>query len=116
MRLFNRRNNNGTSADEPNALIQSGWLAWRPGAVNASNQSITFPKAYTNPPVVVVSFGGDTGTTSSTLGAGGANVNNAAAEAIAISTTGFTTRIASIGASAWAAGNTVYVQWIAIGV
>lgn len=108
------RNNNGSNIAETTAVLQTGWVAGQPGVAASMNITITFPSAYTNVPIVVATFGGDTAGVTSTLGAGGANINNATAEAIGISTTGFTLRIWNT--SNWAANNTVYAQWVAIGV
>jgi hypothetical protein len=109
------RNNNGSTTTEATAKIQTGWIAFQPGANSAANTVITFPVAFTSIPIVTATFGGDTAGVTSTLGVGGANVNNGWAEAFAETTTGFTIRIKSDGA-AWTATSTVYVKWVAIGI
>lgn len=109
------RNNNGSNIAETSAKLQTGWVNGTPGSSSIITISTTFPVAYTNVPIVVAAFGGDTAGTTTTLGAGGSNVNNASAEAISLTTTGCTIRISTLSAAAWSGVNTVYAQWIAIG-
>lgn len=114
---FGNMNNNGTNAAyTPNTQIQTGWAAAQPGAAPSINLTVTFPKAFANVPIVVASYGGDTAAVTSTLGAGGPNVKQAFVEAYSLKTTGCTIFVTSRDNSSWAAGNTVYVQWIAIGI
>lgn len=110
------RRNHSTNIVNSNAKIQSGWAYGTPGVASTINLSITFPVAFTVAPIVTATFGGDTAGATSTYGSGNANVKNAYAEAISITTTGFTIRVVTGDASNWAAGNTVYAQWIAVGV
>lgn len=108
------RNNNGTDITEAASKFQSGWIAVTPGSVSKGSQAISFPVSYTNVPIVMVNFGGDTIGATSTLGSGGANVNNCYAEAISLTVSGFTIRY--IGDGTWSGVNTIYFQWIAIGI
>jgi hypothetical protein len=115
MRIFNRRNNNGSNTTEPNALIQSGYGVITPGAASSGNQAVTFPIPYTSAPIVVITFGGDAAS-SSAYGAGNNTVKLfAAAKAVGITNTGFTAWIYATDNTAYAAGNTAFYQWIAIG-
>lgn len=107
------RRNNSSNITETAALVQTGWVAGQPGVAANISIVITFPVAFTNVPIVTATFGGDTTTVTATLGLGAANINNAYAEAISLTTTGFTVRI--VATSNWAANNTVYAQWVAIG-
>lgn len=110
------RNNNGSNIAEPSSKIQTGWVAGQPG-VNASiTIAITFPVAYTNVPIVVATFGGDTSGVTSTLGSGGGNVKQAISEAFSITTTGFSLVVLTRDNTDWATNNTVYAQWIAVGI
>lgn len=115
MRIFNRRSNNGTVVTEPNAFEQSGWVAIQGAGTNQVHQVITFPIPFATVPVVNCTFGGDTSTTTNTLGAGGANVQAAAAFARGPSTTGADIGATSIGGGVWGTANTVYVHWTAKG-
>ncbi len=110
------RQNNGSNITEASVLTQHGWKAGQPGVAATLQITVTFPVAYTNVPTVIATFGGDTTTVTSTLGSGGANVNNAIVEAITVSTTGFVMRFVSLGGTNWAANNTVYGHWVATGV
>lgn len=109
-----QRRNNTANVGET-SVVQTGWVNATPGVVNAISITVTFPVAYTAAPIVVATFGGDSTGATSTLGSGTVAVNNAFAEAVSITTTNFVLRIATPGAN-WAAGNTVYAQWIAIGL
>jgi hypothetical protein len=109
------RDNNGTNVTETIASLQTGWVCGQPGVAANINFNVTFPIVFTNVPIVIAVMGGDTAGVTSTLGAGGANVNNAIAEAISISTTGFVLRVYTPNGGNWAANNTVYAQWMAIG-
>lgn len=109
------RQNHTTNITETTAIMQSGWKYGTPGVSNVINFTVTFPNAFTNVPIVTTAYGGDTAGATTTLGAGGLNVNNAFSEgAQSVTTTGFTVRIKTDGGN-WAAGNTVYMHWIAIG-
>lgn len=109
------RRNNGANVNETAAKIQTGWAATQPGNSASATIAVTFPIAFTNPPIVTATFGGDTTGVTSTLGGGGGNVKQGVAEAFGISTTGFSLVILSRDGSSWATNNTVYAQWIAIG-
>lgn len=109
------RDNNGSNTTENAALIQTGWAATQPGAASTATMTVTFPVAYTNVPIVVAVYGGDTAGVTSSLGSGGINVKQAYADASNLSTTGCTLTAATRDSTNWSANNTVYVQWIAIG-
>jgi len=109
---------NNTSNTVTNPRIETGWVAI-PVSSTTPNATIviTFGSAFTSVPIVLATFGGDTAGASSTLGAGGANVQAAAAMARTVSTTGATLTAGTFNSSFnWTSGNTVYIHWIAIGV
>ena len=112
------RQNNGTNVGLFGAKIQTGWVAipvatTSPGAT----ASVTFPVAFTNIPIVIATYGGDTAGATSTLGAGGPNIQGATAQARSVTTSGFSATASTLNASAtWTTGNTVYIQWVAIGL
>jgi hypothetical protein len=98
-----------------NTVILTGWGYLTPGVSPFMNETVTFGITFTQRPIVTASYGGDTAGATSTYGSGGANVKNATCGAISITTTGFTLRGQTTDASSWAAGNTAYYQWMAIG-
>jgi hypothetical protein len=120
MRLFNHRDNNGSNITEPNALNQTGWGAytWTTTGSSASI-TVTFPQAFTNPPIVTAVFGGDQASGTVAYGSGGASVNGTVfVRASGITSTGCTITFwgwGSAGSANWTSGNIVYIQWIAIG-
>lgn len=116
MKLFNRRNNNGSNIIESEAKHQSGWGVITATASNVQSVAVSYPTVFTNVPIVLITFGGDTVGATSTLGSGAASVKNGMAEAIGLTTSGFTARIISDDSTAWTVGNTLYFHWIAIGV
>lgn len=110
------RNNNGSNVTEGTAKIQSGWVAIAGAANPTLSTTVTFPVAYTNVPIVVAVYGGDTSGSTSTLGSGGINVKQAYADATSLTTTNFLAYAATRDGTNWSVGNTVYIQWIAIGI
>ena len=110
------RHNNGSNITEATAKILTGWVTITPGVNSTGSATITFSSAFTSPPIVVAVYGGDTAGATSTLGSGGINVKQAYADATVITTTTFLAIVATRDSTNWAAGNTCYVQWIAIGI
>jgi len=108
------RGNNGSNIAETVAKVQTGWVATQGNGTGAAGGTITFPVAFTNVPIVTITFGGDTAGVTATLGAGGANVNGAWAIAKSLTTTGFAWTVNTSGGT-WSTSNTVYAQWTAIG-
>jgi hypothetical protein len=104
----------GTTSVVIGARIEAGWYFVSTGANASVNQAVTFKTAFTNNPIVICTFGGDA-VSNGGYGAGGANIKNAFAEAISISTSGFTARICSQDGSSWTNGDYIWFQWIAIG-
>lgn len=109
------RQDNTTNSTESTARVLTGWGLITPGVATIATELVTFNSAFTSPPIVMATYGGDTTGATSTYGSGAATVQNAYATAILVTATTFTIRLVSPGGS-WAAGNTVYYQWIAIGV
>lgn len=111
-----RRQDNTTNSNETAALIQTGWgVMATVAATTAYSETVTFPTAYTDKPIVVCSGGGDALTAAGTAYGTGANIVSSdwAAKAISITNTTFVPylKTSSVGAN----GN-VWYQWIAIGV
>lgn len=105
-----------TTSNENSARILTGWGVITPGAVNVASEVITFGTAFTNKPVVTLTYGGDAAS-ATTYGSGGPNIKDACfTTAHAITNTTFTARFQTRDGSNWAAGNTVFYQWTAIGV
>ena len=109
------RSNNGTTITETAANIQTGWIA---GTVSTANNqlevTVTFPVAFTNPPIVVCIFGGDQMSGTIAYGTGSDTVQgNVSSKAVDITTTGC--HLWAFAPANWAAGNILYWQWIAIG-
>ncbi len=109
------RQNDATNTTETAARILTGWGVIIPGAVNTAIESVTFNTPFSSPPIVLISPGGDHAS-AATYGAGGGNIQAFTSEAIAVAATGFTSYNRTTSAASWNVGNTVFYQWIAIGV
>lgn len=115
MRIFIKRNNNGSNVDEANAILQSGWQVITNAVASQISIAITFPKAYIAPPIVTLGCAGDAATN---LGYGGGGVYLAQGiivRANSITTSGFTLTCSKADGTSFAAGFT-WVTWIAVGV
>lgn len=117
--LPNKRSNNGTAVTE-SATMQSGWAAYTFTASGSSfSINVTFPTAFTNPPVVTAVYGGDQASGSPSLGGGAGSVNGTVfIRCASITTTGCMLTVwpwNSTNNATWATGNIVYLQWIAVG-
>lgn len=110
-----KRNNNGANITETAGHLKTGWICGQPGVNATITFTITFDAAFANVPIVLGVFGGDTAAVTSTLGSGGPNLKQAFAEATDITTTGFVLICCSRDGTSWAANNTVYAQWFAMG-
>lgn len=110
-----QRQNDTTNITEATAVIQTGWGVIVPGTFAVASETVTFPVAFTNKPIVTVSFGGDA-TSATTYGSGGFTIKKASGAAIAISNTNFGAYVFTLDGSNWSAGNAVFYQWIAIGI
>lgn len=107
------RQDNTTNSTETTARILTGWGVITPGVTNVATEAVTFNSAFVNLPIVTIICGGDNAS-STTYGSGGNNLQGAVvSKAHTITTTGFTAYMSAPGN--WAAGNTVFYQWIAIG-
>lgn len=115
MRLFNRRNNNGSNTNETDAITQSGWAVITNSASGTLTATVTFPKAYASAPIVVPACAGDA-TTNGGYGAGGINLSNGIIpRANSITTTGFTLSISKADGTNFPGSGFTWVTWIAIG-
>lgn len=109
------RQDNTSNSTETAAKQQSGegFIVNDTGA-NTISETVTFPSAFSFIPIVVATFGGDHGS-STTYGAGGNNVSGRVhIKAHTISTTGFTVQLHNGEGVNFSSGNSFY-QWIAIG-
>jgi len=107
-----RRQDNTTNSDETAAKIQIGWGYITFSSAAQGSETVTFPTAFTNRPIVVCTFGGDS-VSGTNYGDGGANISAAFAEALAVTTSGFTA-VVSLKGTTPVNGNFFY-QWTAIG-
>ncbi len=109
------RSNNGTNTTETTAKLQTGWVGAVIGTASATaSVAVTFPVAFTNPPIVVAIFGGDQASGTIALGNGGnSQQGDVSSKAVSITTTGCV--LYAYAPSNWVTGNIVYWQWIAIG-
>lgn len=113
-----RRQDNTTNSDETSALVQTGWGRITMTAAAYNTKAVTFPTAFSSIPIVLVVHGGDRSAAqgAGNYGQGGNNVHGLVMGAcFAPSTTGFTAKMGATSGN-YAAGDTVYFQWIAIGV
>jgi hypothetical protein len=111
-----KRQDDTTNSTVPNQILQSGFGVGVVGVANAYSEVITFPTAFTTRPIVVGTFGGDHA--SSTLyGNGGSNIHGLVTfKIVDITLTSFRIYIYQNGGTNWNAGNTVFYQWLAVGV
>lgn len=110
------RQNDTTNTTELTARILTGWgwIAYDTGA-NTVLETVTFASAFTNLPIVQVTFGGDHGS-STTYGAGGNNISGRVhAKAHSITTSTFVVQLHNGEGVNFSAGNAFY-QWQATGV
>jgi hypothetical protein len=117
----NLRQNDTTNSTETAAVIQSGWGRMTAAGGSAyAIETVTFPQAYTSIPLVIACAGGDRSAAqgAGNYGQGGNNVHGQIfGSAIEPSTTNFKVKVGtSAGAGTYSAGDTIYYQWIAIGV
>lgn len=112
-----KRQNDTTNTAPAGARIETGWgwIQVGGGAVAQVSETVTFNTAFTTLPIVLMTYGGDAGNVAASYGTGGGVALGAAAtKASNITTSNF---IATITAgSNWPAAQTIYYQWIAIGV
>lgn len=113
------RQNDTTSVSVPGARIEAGW-----GVITVNTgvatyvEGVTFGTAFTVPPIVVITFGGDNITASgAAYGNGGSNIEAVVnAKAYSITTAGFQAYIGKPNLANYGANGFAYYQWIAIGV
>ena len=110
-----RLQSNTTNTVIQNPIIQTGWKVIAGSVSGVLTDSVTYPITYSTAPIIVAVFGGDNIGGAATYGAGGANRNNAFAEAFSVTVSGFSVRIVSSPSSNWAVGDNIFYQWIAIG-
>lgn len=116
-----RRQNDTTNADETTALVQTGWGRMTAGGGSAyAIETVTFPTAFASAPIVIVTAGGDRTAAqgAGNYGQGGNNVHGQIfGSALEPTATNFKAKVGtSAGAGTYSAGDTIYYQWIAIGV
>lgn len=98
-----------------NTVMLSGWGVITPGASAVASEAVNFGVTFTQNPIVILTSGGDS-VAGTTYGSGGANIKDSIVpEAIGVLTTGFTARLQARDNTNWAAGNTVFYQWLAFG-
>lgn len=113
---YDTRNNNGTNTTEINSVLETGWVTGAIGAAAHIEIAVTFGHTYVTAPIVVPAFGGDNAS-ASTYGSGGNNIKGpVACKATDITTTGCNIWIHSSDGTSWSAGNTVFAQFLVIGV
>lgn len=116
--LPTRRQNNTTNTTESTAIIQSGWGSITFGGASAIvSEAVTFPTAFTNRPIVLITQGGDQVSGVVDLGNGASSVHGlTTCKAVSVTTSGFTAFCGQSQGSNYSAGNIVYYHWLAIGV
>lgn len=103
-----------TSNSAPTGLtIQYGWGIFPTGAAGSKTDTVTFPTAFNAAPVVIACAGGDDTAGGTTLGDGKAEDQSFHVNALTITASTFIAR--AVAAGTWAAGTTVFYQWMAIG-
>jgi hypothetical protein len=109
------RQDDTTNSTETSARVLTGWGVITPGVANSGSETITFVSAFSSRPIIVITSGGDNAA-ATTYGSGAINVKDAVIfTAGSITTTNFVASFKVRDASNYAAGNTVFYQWMAIG-
>lgn len=93
----------------------TGWGVVTPGVSAITNETVTFGVTFSQRPIVLITFGGDNASAATTYGSGTAAVKIGIAQASAITTTTFLAHVRSVDGTNWAAGQTAFYQWTAIG-
>jgi hypothetical protein len=108
------RQDDTTNTDKTNPRTLTGWGYIIPGVTNSAAETVTFGVTFAQRPIVLIAPGGDHAT-ATTYGSGNANIKNFLTQANLITTTNFSAEVVSKDGTNWAAGNTVFYQWVAIG-
>jgi len=110
-----KRQNNTTNTTPANARVETGWGVMVATAANNAQETVTFATAFSTAPIVIVGTGGDHAS-STTYGDGSLAIKAFYTGSGGISTSGFTAYARTVDATNWTAGNTIFYQWVAIGV
>lgn len=105
-----------TNSVRDSVLIQHGWGVKVPGAAGAGSETVTFPTAYDSAPIVIAVGGGDNASGTLTYGAGTSAVKSFLVEANTVTATNFLLAFFTSDGTSWDANDSVFYQWIAIGV
>ena len=109
------RQDNTTNSTIGGSRIETGWGVMTPGAAASASETVTFRTAFTDKPIVIITFGGDHAS-SSVYGDGNNNIKlYTAAKAVAITNTTFGAYVYTTDSTSYAAGNKVFYQWVAMG-
>lgn len=110
------RQDNTSDSYKHNAVVLSGWGVFAAGAASNKSEAVTFGITFAQRPIVTISVGGDDDAGGTSYGDGGnEDKGPIAIKAHTITTTGFTAHVHTADGTSWAAGTTVFYQWIAIG-
>ena len=114
---FAKRKNNTTVVNQDGLLIQFGWGRTSGSGTNI-NTNVTFPVAYTNIPIVLISPGGGNiaGTTQDYPGQATSYMDNMQAGANQQSTTGFQATLTRQGGATFNPAHSLFFTWVAIGI
>lgn len=108
------RQDDTTNTPKTKSVILTGWGVITPGVASVAQETVTFGVTFVQRPVVTLVYGGDHASSTS-YGSGDVTIKHAVGEVGLVTTTGFKAYVVSRDASNWAAGNTVFYQWMAIG-
>lgn len=109
------RQDDTTNSTENTARMLTGWGVITPGVANFGSETVTFTSAFSSRPIVIITSGGDAAA-ATTYGSGAINIKDAVIfTAGTITTTNFVASFKVRDASNYAAGNTVFYQWMAFG-
>lgn len=108
------RQNDTTNSALTSARFESGYGILVPGVSPAANEAVTFRTAFSSPPIVLITSGGDHAS-STTYGSGSAIFKFFLTEAGLVTVSGFQAFVRTSDGTNWAAGNTVFYHWLAIG-
>lgn len=110
------RHNNGTKTKQTDVRIEYGWGAYTfPSAAQSAQEVVAFDTAFTETPIVNVTFGGDQTSGAEALGNGQNTVHGfCAAKCTGVSVNGFNAYLWNPSGT-WPTGAVVYYHWTAIG-
>jgi len=109
-----RQDDTTNSYQSGNTVMLTGWGVFTPGVANVASEIVTFGVTFSQRPIVTMTYGGDNAS-STVYGNGAVTLKIATGMATDITTTSFKATVFTRDSTNWAAGNTTFYQWMAVG-